>query len=65
MGQQEVYNFLLKHDKGWYTSKEISKFIGCSIGSVTTCLKKLRKTKYIKFKTHPEHKNTYLYQISK
>ncbi|MBT3262187.1 hypothetical protein HN592_05820 [Candidatus Woesearchaeota archaeon] len=51
MGQQEVYDFLKKHPTKWYTSKEISKALGISIGSITACLKKLRRTETIAFET--------------
>jgi len=51
MGQQEVYDFLRKHPNKWYTSKEISKALQISIGSITACLKKLRRTETISFET--------------
>jgi Mn-dependent DtxR family transcriptional regulator len=50
MGQQEVYNFLKRSKSKWFLSKEISKGLGTSIGSVTNCLKKLRESKSISFK---------------
>jgi DNA-binding transcriptional regulator GbsR (MarR family) len=50
MGQQEVYDFLKAHPNEWYTSKEISKGIDISIGSVTVCLKKLRENEEVKYK---------------
>lgn len=62
MGQQEVYSFLLKNKNKWFTSKEIANNLDSSISSVTTALKKLRKTEYIKFKKSLNHTNTYLYQ---
>jgi Mn-dependent DtxR family transcriptional regulator len=42
MGQQEVYDFLKRNRSKWYTSKEIAKGLKASVGSVTTCLQKLR-----------------------
>jgi len=62
MGQQEVYNFLKKNKSGWFLSKEISKRIGISVGSVTNCLKKLRKSKEISFK-ETERKNQLKYRF--
>jgi transcription initiation factor IIE alpha subunit len=50
MGQQEVYDFLKAHPKHWFTSKEISKGINISIGSVTVCLKKLRENDEVRYK---------------
>ena len=49
MGQQEVYDFLKNNPKSWFTSKEISTELGISIGSITACLKKLRKTETISY----------------
>jgi len=50
MGQQEVYDFLKKNKRKWFTSKEIAEGLLVSIGSVTNNLKKLRKTNSIKHK---------------
>lgn len=50
MGQQEVYDFLKAHPNDWFTSKEISKGINISIGSVTVCLKKLRENEEVQYK---------------
>jgi predicted transcriptional regulator len=50
MGQQEIYNFLKDYPNEWFTSKDISKEINISIGSVTVCLKKLRDHNEIKYK---------------
>lgn len=62
MGQQEVYDFLKKNSGKWYTSREISEKLGISIGSVTMSLKKLRKSKIVKFKNTGK-KNTYIYSV--
>ena len=62
MGQQEVYNYLKKNRKRWFTSKEISKGLKVSIGSVTNCLKKLRKTKAISFRG-TKRKNQFEYRF--
>ena len=50
MGQQEVYNFLKLDKDKWFLSKEVSKQLGVSIGSVTNRLKKLRGSNAINFK---------------
>ena len=50
MGQKDVYNFLKAHPNEWLSSKEISKGMNQSIGSVTVCLKKLRNRNEIKYK---------------
>ncbi|MEM3373745.1 MAG: HTH domain-containing protein [Candidatus Woesearchaeota archaeon] len=64
MGQQEVFNFLKKHNGKWLTSKEISEMMNVSIGSVTNNLKKLRKTekRLIKYKVVG---NKYYYMFKK
>ncbi|MFW5852547.1 MAG: MarR family transcriptional regulator [Nanoarchaeota archaeon] len=62
MGQHEVMDFLVKNKSKWFTSKEIAEGLKCSIGSVTTCLAKLRKTNYIEYK-EPSDKRNYFYRI--
>jgi DNA-binding transcriptional regulator GbsR (MarR family) len=63
MGQQEVYNFLKEKKGRWFTSKEISKETGVSIGSVTMSLKKLRKSQLIKYKnTGKRNEYHYMYK---
>ncbi len=61
MGQQEVFDYLKKHKSKWHKSKEISKGLKVSIGSVTNCLKKLRKTSSIAYR-ETERKNQYEYK---
>lgn len=62
MGQQEVYDFLLKNKDEWFTSKDISEALGVSIGSVTMSLKKLRKTNLVNYKNSGK-RNTYWYRV--
>lgn len=66
MGQQEVYTFLRKNKSKWFTSKEIAHRLSASLGSVTTCLKKLRDSTSVSFK-YPEKsgqgKNSYVYKF--
>lgn len=64
MGQQEVYSFLKRQKKRWFLSKDISKELGVSIGSVTNCLKKLRENKAINFKG-TNRKNQFRYRFKK
>jgi DNA-binding MarR family transcriptional regulator len=42
MSQQEIFNFLKKHPKKWFTAKEINEYLHLSQGSVSNNLKKLR-----------------------
>ena len=62
MGQQEVYDFLKKNPKKWWTSREIAIKTNASVGSVTTTLTKLRKLNDVKFKMSKEKTNMYLYK---
>ena len=62
MGQQEVYIFLKRNKTKWFLSKDISKRLGTSIGSVTNCLKKLRENNAIKFKG-TKRKNQFKYRF--
>ena len=64
MGQQEVYDFLVRHKGAWFTSREISEKLGVSIGSVTMSLKKLRKTNIIKYRNTGK-RNTYEYKVGR
>lgn len=67
MGQQEVYDFLKKRRSKWFTSKEIANGLKASVGSVTTCLKKLRDSSAIYFEygkgTGHTRKNAYVYKF--
>ena len=69
MGQQEVYDFLKKHRGKWYTSKEIADGLKASVGSVTTCLQKLRDGSDIDSQygkgTGPSKKNAYVYRFKR
>ena len=65
MGQQEVYDFLKKHRGTSYTSKEIANGLKASVGSVTTCLQKLRESSDIdsEYGKVSGRKNTYVYKF--
>ena len=64
MGQQEVYDFLKRHKNKWFSSKEIFKGLRTSIGSVTNCLKKLRKNRAIDFR-ETKRKNQFEYRFKR
>ena len=64
VGQQEVYDFLMKNKGSWFTSREISEKLGVSIGSVTMSLKKLRKTNIIKYRNTGK-RNTFQYKVGR
>ncbi len=64
MGQEEVYSFLKRNKNRWFFSKEISKRLGVSIGSVTNCLKKLRENQAINFKG-TKRKNQFKYKFKR
>lgn len=62
MGQQEVFDFLMKNPKKYWNSKEIADGLEASIGSVTTTLAKLRKRHDVKYKMASDKKNMFLYK---
>jgi len=64
MGQQEIYDYLKNNKRKWYTSKEISKGLKVSIGSVTSCLKKLRQSRTVQFRTS-KNRNQYEYKFKR
>jgi len=51
MGQQEVLQFLSENKGKWFSSKEISKELGISRGSIQCSLRKLHKQKEISIKS--------------
>ena len=62
MGQQEVYDFLKENKHEWFTSKEITKQLNISLGSVTMSLKKLRQSGILHHKFTGE-RNSYQYRF--
>jgi len=62
MGQQEIFNFLKRHRGKWFFAEEISKRIDLSVGSVRSCLKKLRKDSDIYFRKINNKTFEYLYK---
>ncbi len=68
MGQQDVYNFLKNYPGKWFTSKDISKGINTSVGSVTVCLKRLRENNEVRYKAiakEGKKRAQYLYKFKK
>ena len=66
MGQQEVYTFLKRNKSRWFTSKDIANRLAASLGSVTTCLKKLRDSSSVNFKypnKQGQGRNCYVYKF--
>lgn len=62
MGQQEVYDFLKKNKSGWFNTKQVSKELKVSIGSVTNCLAKLRKSNQVHYR-HTGNRKQYEYKF--
>ena len=50
MGQQEVFTFLEKNSKKWFTSRQIADKLKASYGSVSVSIMKLRQSGQINFK---------------
>jgi len=49
IGQYEILEYLKKNPKKWFITKEIARVLKMSIGSVTACLKRLRKSNFVEF----------------
>ena len=64
MGQQEVSNFLKRNKNKWFLSKEISKRLGTSVGSVTSSLKRLRGSNAIHY-SETKRKNQFKYKFKR
>ena len=65
MGQQEIYDLLKKNKTRWFTTKDISKQIDVSIGSITSCVKKMRISNFLNFKEEPRKRKTFLYSFKR
>ncbi|MDI6918007.1 MAG: hypothetical protein QMC80_09460 [Thermoplasmatales archaeon] len=68
MGQQDIYNFLKNHPNEWFTSRDVSKGINTSVGSATVCLKRLRESNEVLYKTRGKRvgkRAQYLYKFKK
>jgi hypothetical protein len=50
VGQQEVYSFLKRNRKAWFTARQITRRIRLSFGSVVTSLKRLRDSNQVTYK---------------
>lgn len=49
IGQYEILEFLKRNPRKWFITKEIAKVLKMSVGSVTACLKRLRKSNFVEF----------------
>jgi len=66
MGQQEVYDFFKENRRGWFTSKDITKKLNISLGSVTMSLKKLKQSRLIYYKLNNQRspgRSSYQYKF--
>ena len=59
MGQQEVTTFLEKNRNKWFTSRQITKKLKVSAGSVMSSMKKLRQSNLVRFKKIIVDSNVY------
>lgn len=70
MGQQDIIHFLRKDRKKWFNASEISSKLNVSVGSVLACLRRLRKSKLIDFKSQltkagTVYKKVFVYKFKK
>ncbi len=49
IGQYEILEYLKKNPRKWFITKEIARVLKMSVGSVTACLKRLRKSNFVEF----------------
>jgi hypothetical protein len=61
MSQEDVAGFLKKHNGSWFGSRDISKHLNISIGSVQSNLRKLRKSDMVLHKRDISIPNLLLY----
>jgi len=64
MGQQDIYDFLKDKNRNWFTSRDISKELEVSIGSVTNCLRKLRVSKSVNYR-NSNNRNQFEYKFKR
>ena len=62
MGQQEVYDFLKKRPKEWFSARDIAGKLKISLNSARTSLARLKKSKFIVCK-QKEKKNVLEYKM--
>ena len=70
MGQPDIINFLKKSKNKWFNASQISSKLNLSIGSVLACLRRLRKSKLIDFKSQMSkagtvYKKVFVYRFKK
>lgn len=65
MGQDEVYEYLIKYSskERKIDSVEISRALNIERSSISTNLRKLRGSKFVKFEALPPHKFVYWIEI--
>ena len=64
MGQQDIYDFLKNKNRNWFTSRDISKELTVSIGSVTNCLRKLRISNSVNYR-NSNNRNQFEYKFKR
>lgn len=70
MGQQDIINFLRKSKVKWFNASQIAVKLNVSVGSVLACLRRLRKSKLIDFKSQMTkagtvYKKVFVYKFKK
>ncbi len=70
MGQRDIIDFLKRSRSKWFNASEIASKLNLSVGSVLACLRRLRKSKLIDFKSQMTkagmvYKNVFVYKFRK
>ena len=62
MTQQDVYDFLKAHSKRWWDTAQVARGTGLSRNAATRGCRKLREQDMVLFKSHPGHREAFLYK---
>ncbi|OGM02718.1 hypothetical protein A3K72_02190 [Candidatus Woesearchaeota archaeon RBG_13_36_6] len=70
MGQRDIIDFLKRSRSKWFNASEIASKLNLSVGSVLACLRRLRKSKLIDFRSQMTkagmvYKNVFVYKFRK
>jgi len=70
MGQQDIITFLRESKNKWFNGGEIASRLNVSIGSVLACLRRLRKSNLVDFRSQitkagTVYKNVFVYRFKK
>jgi Mn-dependent DtxR family transcriptional regulator len=70
MGQSDIISLLKGQQNRWFNANDISKTLKVSVGSVLACLRRLRKSRLVNFKSQSTkvgavYKKIFVYRLRK